>query len=116
MRSRCKSIPEFISNSEYFFSDPKISSLNKQENILKDLNKVITTETIELFDSIETWDKRSLEQIFNKFLDKTSFSFGKVMRPMRLSISGRLNGPSLFEIMEILGKTSSIRRLKSTVI
>ena len=116
MRSRCKFIPEFISNSEYFFSDPKISSLNKHENILKDLKKVITTETIELFDSIETWDKRSIEQIFNKFLDKTSFSFGKVMRLMRLSISGRLNGPSLFEIMEILGKTSSIRRLKSTVI
>ena len=33
------------------------------------------------------------------------------MKPMRLAICGSLTGPSLFEIMELLGNEDSIKRL-----
>jgi len=115
LRSRSKSLNDIILNSEYFFSDPKIFSDTDIRNINKDSNKIIFTEIIQLFNNLDSWDKISLEKLFNDFLEKKAYSFGKVLKPMRLALCGSLNGPSLFELMEIFGKALSINRLKTAI-
>ena len=113
LRSRCKSFIDIVISSEYFFSDPKILSNDNIKSIIKDPDKVIIKEIILLFNSLKSWDKGSLEKIFNIFLEKKIYSFGKVLKPLRFAICGSLNGPSLFELMEILGKDITINRLKT---
>ena len=113
LRSRCKSFIDIVISSEYFFSDPKILSNDNIKSIIKDPDKVIIKEIILLFNSLKSWDKGSLEKIFNIFLEKKTYSFGKVLKPLRFAICGSLNGPSLFELMEILGKDITINRLKT---
>jgi len=36
---------------------------------------------------------------------------GKVMQPLRLCIVGALKGPDLFQIIELIGKEESIKRI-----
>tara|TARA_Y100001970_G_C14165019_1_gene820761 strand:+ start:109 stop:1521 length:1413 start_codon:yes stop_codon:yes gene_type:complete len=115
LRSRCKSLTDLILNSEYFFSDPKSFSDTDIKNILKDSDKEMIAEIIQLFNNLEFWDKDSLEKLFNNFLEKKSYSFGKLFKPMRIALCGCLNGPSLFELMEILGKDLSINRLETAI-
>jgi glutamyl-tRNA synthetase len=40
---------------------------------------------------------------------------GKVFHPIRVAISGRTNGPSLFHMMELMGKEKVIRRINETL-
>ena len=53
-----------------------------------------------------------------KSIDKTkpkitwSISAGKIIHPVRLSITGVTSGPGLFEILEVLGRETVIRRLR----
>jgi len=41
---------------------------------------------------------------------------GKVFHPIRVAISGRTNGPSLFHMMEMMGKEKVIRRINETLV
>ncbi|MDB9714137.1 hypothetical protein OAA74_05770, partial [Flavobacteriaceae bacterium] len=42
-----------------------------------------------------------------------SLSFGAVMPPLRLALVGALSGPHVFDIMEVLGKDSCVKRIKA---
>ena len=40
---------------------------------------------------------------------------GKVMQPLRLSLVGALKGPHLFDIIEMIGKNESIKRIEKAI-
>ena len=41
---------------------------------------------------------------------------GKVMQPLRLSLVGALKGPHLFDIIEMIGKEETGKRIKQATI
>ena len=49
-------------------------------------------------------------------MEEKGLGFGKVMKPIRLAICGTINGPSLFEILSLLGKDICLRRLKRALL
>ena len=42
-------------------------------------------------------------------------SAAKLIHPVRLAVSGRSYGPGLFELLELLGKMTTLRRLKKAI-
>jgi glutamyl-tRNA synthetase len=61
--------------------------------------------------SAEYWFEENLQLTFENFVVKNRLKFGDVAPFMRLLLTGKGNGPSLFFIMELLGKTATIERL-----
>jgi glutamyl-tRNA synthetase len=50
-----------------------------------------------------------------KIAEDHNISAGKMIHPTRLAVSGVAHGPSLFALMELLGKDVCIRRLKKAL-
>ena len=84
--------------------------LNK--NILGEQNKSTQKNEKQVLDSLEDWNSDTLQETMKSFMEENDFGFGKVMKPVRLALCGTINGPSLFSIMELIGKDASIRRIK----
>jgi len=42
-------------------------------------------------------------------------SAAKLIHPVRLAVSGQSEGPGLFELLELLGKMTCIRRLRKAL-
>jgi glutamyl-tRNA synthetase len=40
---------------------------------------------------------------------------GKVMQPLRLSLVGALKGPHLFDIIEMIGKAETVKRIEKAI-
>ena len=40
---------------------------------------------------------------------------GQVFHPLRVAVSGRTTGPSLFHMMEVMGKAEVLRRIKAAL-
>jgi glutamyl-tRNA synthetase len=40
---------------------------------------------------------------------------GKVMQPLRLSLVGALKGPHLFDIIEMIGKEETVKRIVKAI-
>ncbi|MFA5210935.1 MAG: glutamate--tRNA ligase [Patescibacteria group bacterium] len=61
--------------------------------------------------SNEEWEKEILEKMVFVFIEKNNFGVGDILWPLRIAISGQKNSPGPFEIMAILKKEETIKRI-----
>ena len=50
-----------------------------------------------------------------RFTEKNNVGGGRLIHPVRLAVSGTGVGPSLFDMLELLGKDTVIKRLKIAI-
>ena len=70
---------------------------------------------MEVLKNIVTWTQENIEIELRKLSDIKELSPAKFIHPVRLAVSGAGAGPSLFHMMEVLGKDACIRRLEKAV-
>ena len=116
LKPRCKTINDLIDSSLYFFSEP----LDYDKKVMrkrwktKDVNKLVSAY-IEGLQIITQWKNEVIELSLRSLAEKKEINPSKLIHPVRLAISGTGAGPSLFHMMEVLGKVICIKRLKKAV-
>ena len=115
IKSRSNSLTDLIDQSQYFFSSPKNFDSNQLKKIWKKDTSPKIIELKNVLNSINIWTANELESNFKSFTDQRGIGIGKVMQPMRLIICGSLQGPSLFDLMELIGKEESLKRISYAI-
>ena len=115
IKSRSNTLLHLMEDSKYFFEDPSIFSDQDIDKIWQHNTTEIMYDVIGLLDGDNELNAQQLEYIFNIYMKNNELGFGKVMRPLRLALSGDTKGPSLFQIIELLGNRTSIKRLKYAI-
>jgi glutamyl-tRNA synthetase len=59
------------------------------------------------------WNVTRIEDVVRGFAEELGLSAGKLIHPMRLTITGKRVGAGMFETMTVLGKEESVDRLRS---
>ncbi len=116
LKVRAKSILEFIDQSVYFFNDPeeydsKAVGKHWSNNSVNDFINTF----INKMEAIENWNTEQIEKELRNVAEKYEIPAGRIIHPIRLALSGVPNGPSLFAMMELLGKETCIRRLNKAL-
>ena len=66
-----------------------------------------------LIENQNQWDKDSLHDLILGYAKENGIKNGKMLWPIRTAMSGKPTSPGgAFDLMEILGKEESIRRIK----
>ena len=94
----------FVINIEY---DEKLIAKKIKKEGIKELFNYFTLE-ISKIDSI---DKVSLKKIIDDYIKETGKSYGEVMIPLRIAVSGASGGPDLIGVLSALGKPTIIERI-----
>jgi len=115
MKPRSNSLTDLIDQSRYFFSSPKEFDSAQLQKIWKQNTTEIIIELKSVLGAINSWVAIELESNFKSFMDQRGFGIGKVMKPMRFLICGSLQGPSLFDLMELIGKEESLKRISYAI-
>ena len=115
MKPRSDSLRDLIDQSSYFFFQPQKFDQAELAKIWKEDTLSIMLELKSIIESIDDFVSSSLEIKFNEYMDKTGMGFGKVMKPLRFILCGILMGPSLYDIIELLGKEESINRINIAI-
>jgi len=63
----------------------------------------------------ESFTHHTLEDTFSEYSELVEISGGKLIHPTRLAVSGTTFGPGLFELMEVLGKETVLRRMNAAI-
>lgn len=103
------SIPRF---TRYFFAedypvDEKTFEKLTQKADFKD--KLVATEIA--FSKLEHWNAHDIEKTLKETIDASNSGPGPFMQGTRLAVSGQGMGPSLFPMLELLGKETVLKRL-----
>ena len=70
---------------------------------------------IEVLNEIDDFTSNTIETIVKEWMTRNEIGMGKIMQPFRLSLVGALKGPHLFDIVEIIGKEETIKRIQKAV-
>jgi glutamyl-tRNA synthetase len=95
----------------YFFVAPETYDAQQQKKVWKSDTPAIMTDIRELLLNAKEFGSTYLESLVKKYVDDRETGFGKVMAPLRLLLVGSGMGPHLFDIMEMIGKDETIRRI-----
>jgi nondiscriminating glutamyl-tRNA synthetase len=120
LQTRMKRFDEFVDLTRFLYweasirTDLLINPKMKIETLQDAKDSLIlwlsVIENIEVFDSIDTLKEKLLEAIGTAWKKN-----GQVLWPMRVALSGEEFSPGTFELMYILGKDESIRRLQNVI-
>jgi len=57
------------------------------------------------------WDAPSLEARISAWLEETRLELKDIGQPVRVALTGRTASPSLFEVLDLLGRSVALARL-----
>jgi len=70
---------------------------------------------VDILDSIDDFTLENLQTNIKGWITSKEIGFGKVMMPLRVALVGALQGPDLFEIMLMIRKDETIKRIKKVI-
>ncbi|WP_299059276.1 glutamate--tRNA ligase [uncultured Polaribacter sp.] len=115
IKERAIFVNDFWDLSSYFFKTPseydaKASKKNWKEGTADLMNKLIN-----VISSINDFSSENTEKEIKEWITGMEIGFGKIMQPLRLSLVGKLAGPHLFDIIAMIGKEETVKRLKNAI-
>lgn len=114
IKERAHFVNEFWELSNFFFEEPTAYDEKASKN-WKEETPQLMKNLIEVLNEIEDFTSNTIETIVKEWMTTNEIGMGKIMQPFRLSLVGALKGPHLFDIVEIIGKEETIKRIQKAV-
>lgn len=115
VKERAIFIDDLKNLANYFFNAPTEYDTNAIKKQWKEETPTILQGIIPVIENINDFKSINIENIIKEYLMANELGFGKVMPPLRLAIVGSLQGPHLFDIIEMIGKEESILRIENII-
>ncbi len=109
----------FVNNlwdlSDFFFEAPTSYDAKALKKAIKEDTPELIKELIQIIEPITDFSSENLQTVIKGWITAKEIGFGKVMQPLRLSLVGAMKGPDVFDIMSLLGKEETIKRLEAII-
>ena len=114
IKERAHFVNEFWDLADYFFEAPTSYDEKAAKN-WKEETPILMQQVIAELNKIEDFTSVTIETELKNWMTTNEIGMGKVMQPLRLSLVGALKGPHLFDIIEMIGKTETIKRIEKAI-
>jgi glutamyl-tRNA synthetase len=101
--------------ASYFFIAPENYDEKTSKKFWKEDSPKIVNDCLNILKQVEPFSSVLAEEKIKAYVEGNELGFGKVMNPLRLTIVGEGKGPHLFDIMEMIGKEESIKRIETAL-
>jgi len=115
MRDRVTFVREFAEKSPYFFGPPTEYDPSVVKKRWTQESPALMKSYIEALSSYEKPGKEEYEAVLRKIAESQKKSPGDLVHPLRLAVSGVGAGPGLYDILVLLGKEETIRRITTAI-
>lgn len=115
IKERAVFVQDFWGLSNFFFQDPTEYDAKASKKQWKETTPALMEELVTVIEGIQEFSVENAQNEIKGWITSKEIGFGKVMQPLRLSLVGKLAGPDLFEIMNMIGKEATITRIKNAI-
>lgn len=116
LKTRVKTLVEFFEYGDYFL----IENYKIDEKAFKELineNSINYLKILyERYKNVLDWEKGILEKILRDLADELNIKPAHIIHPLRVVLTGKTVGPSLFELIEELGRDVVLKRIEKVII
>ncbi|AUC21589.1 glutamate--tRNA ligase [Polaribacter sejongensis] len=115
IKERATFVNDFWDLSSFFFETPTEYDAKASKKNWKEGTAELMQELITVISSNKDLSSENTEKEIKEWITAKEIGFGKVMQPLRLSLVGKLAGPHLFDIIAMIGKNETIKRLENAI-
>lgn len=115
LKERATFAKDLFDLSEYFYIAPANYNEKAAKKAFKEETPEILEQVKQLILATSDYKAAKLSDSIKGWITQNEIGFGKVMMPLRLALVGALQGPDVFDILELLGKEESITRIEKAI-
>jgi len=115
IKERATFVGDFWNLSYFFFEIPKTYDEKASKKAFKEGTKELMFELVSIINGVEEFSIETLQTDIKGWMTSNEIGFGKVMMPLRLSLVGALKGPDVFNIMYMIGKEETVKRIEKAL-
>jgi glutamyl-tRNA synthetase len=113
IKERVNFVHEFWEQSSYFFEAPKNYEEKAMQKHWKTETPAIMQQLCQLLEEADGFSPEITEPLVHRWIADSALNTGAVMNAFRLCVVGASKGPGMFEIIAMLGKEETLRRIKA---
>lgn len=98
---------DFFLKEDMVYREEAINKVLRKEGVDKILGDLVM-----ILNAEESFLADHLEETVRKYCSEKNLNAKQVFHPLRVAVSGRTEGPGLFQMLELLGKERVIRRIE----
>ena len=127
VKERMNLLTDFWDQAYFFFEAPteydakmvkkgwKEGTMERMKNVIELIEGIGQMADVENQEKETRFRSQVLELKVKEWAAENEIGLGQVMNPLRLALVGAPKGPGVFDIMEVLGKDETIRRIKQAI-
>jgi glutamyl-tRNA synthetase len=117
IRQRFFTLKDFSSQGRAYFSDDfDFEETAVNENLKKEPRlRELLPQLADKLDTVDPFTAATAEAALREFAEEAGVKAGLFINASRTMLTGQADGPSMFEVFEILGRERSVTRLRSGV-
>jgi glutamyl-tRNA synthetase len=115
LKERAKTLVELAHSLRFYISED-IEYEEKAKT--KFLNEKYLPYLIDIKTELEGLDNfviQEIEKVFVSLVEKHKTKLGNIAQPVRVAITGKTESPGIFEVLEIVGKGKTLKRLEKAI-
>ena len=115
MKERISFIHEMWDETRFFFETPTQFDEKFKKKACKEDTAEVLKELVNILDKCPDFKPETTEGAVKAWIEGNEWGFGKVMSPFRLAIVGEGKGPSVFDMIEVIGKAETLKRINNLI-
>jgi len=115
LRERSKTLVELVDSAGFYLTDDISIDEKAATKLLTPEVRAPITKLIEKLTALDDFTEANIEQVFSTVLEDLGLSMGQLAQPVRVALTGSTVSPGIHEVIAVLGKERTVRRLRSAL-
>jgi glutamyl-tRNA synthetase len=115
LKERARTLVELASRLRYYIAEYVDYDEKAKAKFLNDKSLPYLVELRENLVLLEDFSALELEKAFKIIVEKHGIKLGNIAQPVRVAITGGTESPGIFEVLEIVGKEKTLKRLEKAI-
>ena len=95
-------------------TENEIKLSDQAKSIINNTEKKILENVYVSLAKIDDWNSKVIENTLKEIANNENLKLFNIASPIRAAVTGLTHSPSIFKVLELLGKENSIKRIKKS--
>src|ERR1041384_475649 len=115
LQERAKTLVELVELAHFYLSDDIALDEKAAKKFRTTEVRAPLAELIDKLAAIEEFDEKNIEAAFTEVLQRHNLQLGNLAQPVRVALTGTTVSPGIYEVLAVLGKDRSLKRLREAL-
>lgn len=114
LKERAKTLVDLMNGAKFLFAKRPLKLDDKAAQLLNAEGKTANALSVTALEPVtqDEWLAPRLEAALKAAAEKENLKLGKLAQPLRAALTGTNTSPGIFDVLEVLGRTESLARIK----